>query len=439
MIKDEIEKISLEELLGVYRETKSKIAFDVLFSRCHKELLKFLLGKNLSVDDAEDLLQDYFISEFDKSIDRYELGSQRKFINYIKHIVLLRFFTLYKKLKYDKLHRSHSLDNPPEGYNECNFASDNNSNILMRDEIKDFFRDLLFSIKNEKHRNAVILKLCLPIKLSTDEISDLLECTTAAYSTWLFRGILELKECIEKLKDKLPFDFEEVLSFAREESFSLKRETLDQIKDDAIKEVLNSFLFLKKDYSEIACEINKSDDEIKSLLRKGIFDVLSLLNRREVLLRKGGVMYVEQDDVIQYIDSLDYVTSTNITTRKSLTTGDKELDNILSSIYLLFHEEQNLNTLSIKDLFLNKINELNLSIDTVRNECQLSFDEINQLLTDSKNINDKTLNKIKDFINIDYVYTKNSDSINDEHNDIINKKFQSMNQKLLNEYYQRKE
>ncbi len=438
MSKAQLDQLSYEELVGIYQETDSQEAFESLFTRCHRELLKFLMGKRLSLDDAEDLLQDYFINGFERSIHRYDPQKQRKFINYVKHILLLRFFTFYKKQKRVHDLQDFSLDDalPHDEYKTSKLVDESAEQrrviSLMKGEIKEFFRELLFSLGNENHRNAVLLKLCLPIKLSAEEISDLLDCSPSAYSTWLYRGILELKDKVKEVKDLIPCSLDEIFLFIKEESFAFKPETLKEIDDMETRESLNLFVFSKLDRPDIARELNLSEEKVRLLLRKGIFELLTLLKQRELLFRTGGAMNIEKDDVMQFIEALDG-DSSSITRRKSVTTGDNELDRLLTLVYSLFHGDSDLSTdstaLGNRDRFLGRIKERNLSMDAVRERYDLSMSEINLIMSGTEALSEETLSKLKDLVGGSKKGDKNS-------GELMEADFQSLNQDILKRYYQ---
>ncbi len=440
MSKTQLDQLSYEELVGIYQETGSQEAFESLFTRCHKELLKYLLGKRLNLDDAEDLLQDYFINDFERSIQRYDIQKKRKFMNYLKHILLFRFFSFYKRQKRTSDLQDFSLDGalPDDHYKISKLVDESAEQrrfaSLVKAEIKEFFREILFSMDNEHHRNAIILRLCLPIKLSAEEVSELLDCSPSSYSTWLYRGTLELKEKVKDVKDLIPCSLDEIFMFVKEESFALKPETLKGIGDRKVRESLDLFVFSKLDRPDIAKKLNLSEEKVRLLLRKGIFELLTLLNQRELLFRHGGNMYIEKEDVIQFIEALDGESSP-ITKRKSVTTGDDELDRLLTTVYSLFHEGSNDLSLTgkpqtgSKDQFLERIKERNLSMDAVQKEYDLSMDEINLLMSGTEAIPEDTLNKLKGLLES----PKEGDKDIDE---IIEADFQSMNQNILNHYYE---
>ncbi|HEO66265.1 MAG TPA: sigma-70 family RNA polymerase sigma factor [Spirochaetes bacterium] len=440
MSKLQLDQLSHEELVGIYQETESQEAFESLFTRCHRELLKFLMGKHLSLDDAEDLLQDYFVNDFERSIKSYDLQKQRKFINYLRHILLFRFFSFYKKQKRRSDLQEFSLDEalPHDHYKTSKLVDESAEQrrfvSLVKGEIKEFFREILFSMENENHRNAIILKLCLPLKLSAEEISDLLDCSQSSYSTWLYRGTLELREKAKDAKDLIPCSLDEIFIYAREESFALKPETLKEIDDRKVRESLDLFVFSKLDRPEIARKLNLSEEKVQLLLRKGIFELLTLLKQRELLFRHGGEMYIEKDDVMQFIEALDE-TSASITKRKSVTTGDDELDRLLTTVYSLFHEGSNDLSLTGKpqtgsrDQFLKRIKERNLSMDAVREQYGLNMSEINLLMSGTETIPEDTLHKLKDLLESPKEEIRDID-------EIIEADFQSMNQDILKHYYE---
>ncbi|MDH5680862.1 MAG: hypothetical protein OEZ36_04690, partial [Spirochaetota bacterium] len=189
-LQNKPEPISLEELVTRYKNDRDIGCFEEIFTRCHRDLLRFLLAKKMSVDDAEDLLQDYFINDFDRSVESYDPDRGKKFINYISNIVLLRFFSFYKKNKREEEVRDFALDNalPHKEYQLATRATKHpeayQPTLLMKDEIKDFFRDAVLSISNQNHRNAVIMKLCIPIKISAEEAGEILACSKSSYTTW---------------------------------------------------------------------------------------------------------------------------------------------------------------------------------------------------------------------------------------------------------------
>jgi hypothetical protein len=131
-------------------------------------------------------------------------------------------------------------------------------------------------------------------------------------------------------------------------------------------------------------------------------------------------MHPDKDDVIQFINDIEDI-STDFKLRRSSTTGDKELDSLLVSIYLLFNESNKKDNTKTND-FLSKIKTLNLSIEQVQTDCNLSINEINSLI--SGNGSDETLLKIKDILN------------NKEDNDSLsNNDFNTLNNKMLSNYY----
>ncbi len=413
-----LQELEIEKLIDIYRKTNSNEAFEIIFTKCNRHLLNFLLAKKMNVEDAEDLLQNYFVFEFKNSIEKYDTSSPKRFINYIKHIILLRFFSFYKNKKLNKSLIKFSLDeNLPNASNITSIlkAPVDNNISLIKDEIKDFFRKVLYSIKNENHRNAIIFKLCIPINLSNREIAEIIGCKASVYSTWLYRGILELKAII-KLHD-IPFDFDDLNSFIKEESFKIKHDTLNQIKEHKIRKILEQFFFAKEDPQSIAKKIDEPIEEVKSSIQQGIFEVFSLLKNKNLLFRQGGNMSPNKDDVIQFINDIDNI-STNLNLRRSSTTGDKKLDSLIISIHLMFNDKKNINK---PNDFLSKVKSLGLSIEKVQEKYNLSINELNNLINGNE-LSDKTLLKIKDILN------SNSKSLSDS-------QFNKLNNKMLANYY----
>ncbi len=435
--KISFEESTMEELLETYRKNKSQAVFEELFTRCHKEMLKFLVRKGLKVEDAEDLLQEYFVTEFEGTIEKYDQNSQRKFINYVKHIVLYRFFSFYKKQKRRERYRQFSLDQiPPHEEHilaeEIEETVDKDQELfVIKEEMKDFFREILLSLENENHRNAVILRLCLPIRLTTDEISELLECSSSAFSTWIYRGILELRDKVRNIKDNMPFDLEDLNQFLKVVSFHIKPEILGQINNSQTQKIMEQFFFSKKDYASIAQATSLPEFEVRTVLRKGIFELLSLIRKKDLLFRQGGIMHLEQEAVLDFIDRLDDH-SNGMKTRKSVTTGDHELDSLLTLVYSLFEKNKFAET-DVKDNFLERLKELNLSIEDVKEKCHLTMGEIN-LLISGQELPEETSAKLN------VLFHAASDKKEDpaENEVDIDQDFSTLNKNMLDYFYKNK-
>lgn len=437
-MKESFQDINIEELVDEYKKTASDEVFRKLFTACHRDMLKFLLNKKSSIEDAEDVLQDYFSRDFEKAIQKFD-RSQQKFINYIKQMVLMRYFSSYKRTRKRRDRNINSFDDPKnDGFKNIHYTKSDDLNAmlsLMKNEIRDFFRDIVLSIKKEEHRNAIILKLCLPFKLSVVEIAKILDCDHNLFSTWVYRAVMELKEKIIESKKAIPFDLEDIQHFAKQESFALKQDVIDNIQDKELRNILELFFFSKKSIDDISSQLNKPVEDVKILLRTGIFNILSLLNQRELLFRKGEPMYIEQNDLIQFIDSLDN-DSISITTRNSITTGDHYLDNMLRTIHHLFHDQYvfSHSSPSIKDQLFNKMKEQKLSLNDMKDKMNLSLQEVNLLLSDPSLLAQESLSKLKDFLGNTLERTMKTD----DNNFIDEESFQSMNDRLLNHFYQNK-
>lgn len=425
------EDVMTEELVKQYQEKQDKQIFNELFTRCHKSMLHFLLGKRLNIDDAEDLLQDYFFREFEKTILSYRFDSKRSFINYVKQIVLYRFIS-HQKRRRKKLDHEVNLD---ETIDQVKFNSHNGQLeeealiSVARDEIKDFFKDMVLGIKNENHRNAIILRLCLPIKLSNEEISELLDCQQTAYSTWVYRGILELQSKVTELKDKMPLNLEGMLKFIKGDSFSIKPEVLNHIDDEKRREIVSAFFFAKKTYSDLS-ELHQLDEvQVKLEIRKGLFELITLLNKRELLFRQGEDEMLHQDDVLNFIDHLEDTLSMDaegIMTRSSVTTGDKDMDHLLTAMYSLYqNDEVNLKPISLKEQLLQYIKDKGISMQDVQNEYGLTMSEMNMILT-GQVLEEKTLSKLH-FLSFEI---SEAPVLSDD-------EFEKLNDKLLNEYHRK--
>ena len=440
-LQNNMEPVPLEDLVAKYKEQKDNGSFEELFTRCHRDLLQFLLRKKLSVDDAEDLLQDYFINDFDRSVDSFDPTKGKKFINYVRNLVLLRFFSLYQKKKRENELRDFSLDNalPSEEFKLTSQAAEKHEGyeptLLMKDEIKDFFRDAVLSISNQNHRNALIMRLCLPIKISTEEAGEILNCSKSSYTTWIYRGTLDLQAVIEEKRESMSFDLQEALRFVMEDSFTIKYETLDELENNLCRDLLKGYLFDKKSHIELGGEKGMPEDEIKKLVWRGLFEVLNLLNKPELLFRSGGDMSIERDDVLNYLDSLDDSVAghqRDFKTRSSVTTGDRSLDELLYTVHELFRPENKENAaFNLRDEFLAKAQEKKLSIDEVAESYDIPPDEIRKLLLGSDSVAPEAELKIYQFIGQEP--GKSSEDISG-----YEKEFDKLNTRLLKMYYDRK-
>ena len=273
--------LNLEKLILTYQQSPSENIFQQIFSLSKPAYLKFLTQKGLPFHDAEDLLQDYFIHEFQKSILRYHPHSECSFFNYSKRILLLRFFSFLKKQKllpipfpefFDHSHDTQPLSSIPSS--------------LIQNEIKDFFRNLVLSIQNPKHRNALILKFCIPIPLSNVEITQILHCSYTAFSTWLTRAVHEIRLKIKN--SNIQFSFPDVLALYRQNVFFVSPKTLDQIQNPLARQSLFLFLFSRKNQKQISQKLKTPPPQIVSALHIGFFELLKLLNQKQFLFRKNS-------------------------------------------------------------------------------------------------------------------------------------------------------
>lgn len=394
------EKVMIEDLVKQYQKNQNKESFNELFTICHKYMLKFLLGKRLHLEDAEDLLQEYFFKEFEKSILTYRLDSKRPFLNYVKQIVIYRFYSHQKKRKV-KLEHEINFDDTIEKISiipeQIQEFEEESIVALAKAEIKEFFKDLVLNIENENHRNAIILRLCLPIRLTNEEIGEILDCNQASYGTWVYRGILELQSKIVEMKDKLPLNLEGMLKFIKGDSFSFKADILEHLNDDKRRKIIFEFFFSHRNYSQLSQSYKISEEDVKLEIREGLFELITLLNKRELLFRQGEDLMLQQDDVLDFINRLDETLAMDaegILTRNSVTTGDREIDQLLTAMYSLYQSETDHSDFpEIKEQLLDYIKENQTNMQSVQKEFGLTMSEVNSILA-GQTLNEESLKKL---------------------------------------------
>lgn len=171
-------------------------AFSIIMDRYEKKLLSYISKKtNLSVEDAENLLQDIFIKVY-KKLNYY--NSSYTFNAWIYKIAYNAILDNYKKK--DKWNHV-SLDlNIDEEWNNSllDLIEDKNANIednLKKQELNKKIFEIINSL-DEKYKEVIILKYMEDLKY--EEISDVLKIPYNTVGTLINRAKKQIKQLVEK-------------------------------------------------------------------------------------------------------------------------------------------------------------------------------------------------------------------------------------------------
>jgi len=168
--------------------------YSFIVEKYEKKLLSYILKKtSLSLEDAENLLQDIFIKVYE-NINSY--NEDYTFNSWIYKITYNYLVDNYKKEKNKKL-KTDSLDEilwNTENLSLLNFLEDKNQNIENNLHKKELFKILIKSLNeiDEKYKDVLVLKYFENLKYS--EISDILKISINTIKTLVSRWQKKLKQ-----------------------------------------------------------------------------------------------------------------------------------------------------------------------------------------------------------------------------------------------------
>ncbi len=435
MTDKNVKELSIEELVRKVKKNKSdKESFNELFTRCSKLLLAFLIKKNFSYEDSEDLLQEYFISDFDKAIEKYKETYNKKFINYIKRILILRAISYTQSKKNPEINHLESFYNEHDFQKEVNnFENFNTYNIdtkPLKSELREFFKEVIYKIENENHRNALLFMICVPFNIGEKEAAELFDIKVSTFGTWIRRGVLDLKRIVQEENEKYNFDFNSLISLLKNETFFIDKQTINEIENQEIKNILIELINKRKSFKSL-----KKTYEFDNEIKKKLFNYFcKIFNKQENFYRfEDNMQEKENSSIYEYFHNLD-VDGENLRSLK--TTGDEFVDKLLLLMKISFKEN-----LSVAEKFKEKILSENRSVKEIAEELSLNIFEINEILAENTSLDESILKKITDYIR-DYKSAKTETNPTSEQeilrNDEFNQKADEISLRLRKHYEENK-
>ncbi len=261
-----------EDTIQLYYENykENSLNFDLLYSLTYKELLIFLRKKGCLYEDAEDMLQEYFINDFSKALSKYDIENNVSFISYIRKLVYFRFINFRQnqrkhrdmiellKLNYSLYVERHGIYKQYTG----------------TESIKPKMLEVLDSMSNENHRKAYILRLCLPAKMSMYDICSILKLKYSCFTTWLFRSRKQVHDQLSGYCDEIGVDFDDI---DPADFLQLKKHHLICIDNHLMKMTLYLFLFYTTDIAKIANYLGEGAHLIHDYIRRGLWEMPEIL------------------------------------------------------------------------------------------------------------------------------------------------------------------
>jgi len=165
-----------------------KEAFQLLISRYHPFVYKFLVKTTDNEQTAEDLTQETFIKVI-RNIDKFDTAGQAKFSTYVIAIAKNAYIDYLRKEK--RLKQNVPL---PENFNV------ENVNIQVEDIVIDklYGQGILAKVENLPEEQKIAIKLKYIEGLTLKEIADQLNLEAKTVKSRIHNGIVRLRKLFEK-------------------------------------------------------------------------------------------------------------------------------------------------------------------------------------------------------------------------------------------------
>lgn len=190
-ILEQEDSFSDEELVKLVLQNQEY--FKYIIKRYENKFLNYIRRKtNVSLEDAEDLIQDIFIKIY---LNLRDFDTSLKFSSWIYRIAHNEIISGFRK----KSIRPQINFEDYEEENLINFFSDNTNMVkeFADAEIKKHIRDAIEKL-DEKYKDVIILRFLE--EKEYEEISDILQIPTGTVSTLIHRGKKEMQKYLLKYK-----------------------------------------------------------------------------------------------------------------------------------------------------------------------------------------------------------------------------------------------
>lgn len=141
---------------------------------------------------------------------------------------------------------------------------------------------------------------------------------------------------------------------------------------------------------------------------------------------------INKDNLYEFFDNLDKFQDQPLTRGSSYSSGDKEVDELLFTIYKTFHTKISNETILLEEM----IRKSNVDLEKMEKELDLSFEEMNSILSGKMNeeLTLKVRNYLKNIIDSD----KNKRNVFSSYNFVDEENINKISSKILGIYYGRK-
>ena len=391
-----VEKLKI--LSYEYKKNKNdKKIFDELFKYTYYYLYNYAKAKNLNHEDIEDLLQEYFINDFEIAIDKFNEKQNKHIKNYLLEIFHFRVINFYKKNKRREEIFKDNFINNPNSVKES-YIDNNLFNEIIFNEIRKILYDTIDKIENVEQKKVLVLKLCLPFNLSFKELCELIEMKVESARIYLSRGIKNLKELLNNELSTYNISISTINSFLKRDKLSINEDILGKILNQEEKDIFDSIFYKnnnKLNISKIANEKGIDENIAKNLIKDSIKKIISVpvnnfrSNNMEDKFKfdSNGDIDINPDKILDFIDN--YSSDKNFRN----TTGNQEIDGLLNAYLGAFRDIKDPSILSFADY----IEKLNIDYDSLMLDLDLTMTDINNLITDKAD--EELVNKVMEYIN----------------------------------------